>query len=177
MQVTRWDMLPVASHCQCTARSGKEKLKRTGRDAGRVGSGKSGCRARTADCRARKKRKMPSRYRCMGRSDLVAGVDEQLRSDRSPEHIAGPIRLDYPENQIMRISGRPSPAEVFNLAITAALATCMHRGDHSMVLPVSASIVLASGGTAASALSLSLAGLPSSSCNMRWALGARSDSG
>ena len=101
----------------------------------------------------------------------------QLRSDRSPEHIAGPIRLDYPEDQIMRISGRPSPAEVFNLALTAALATCMHRGDHSMVLPVSASIVLASGGTAASALSLSLAGLPSSSCNMRWALGARSDSG
>ena len=113
MQVTRWDILPVASHCQCTARSGKEKLKRTGRDAGRVGSGKSGCRARSADCRARKKRKMPSRYRCMGRSDLVAGVDEQLRSDRSPEHIAGPIRLDYPEDQIMRISGRPSPAEVF----------------------------------------------------------------
>ena len=34
----------------------------------------------------------------MSRPDLVAGVDEQLRSDRSPGHIAGPIRLDYPED-------------------------------------------------------------------------------
>lgn len=47
-------------------------------------------------------------YRCMSRSDLVVWVDKKLRSDWSPEQIAGCPRLDYPEDAGMRISERPS---------------------------------------------------------------------
>ena len=64
----------------------------------RQGSAKSGCHARTADHRARKRGKMPRHDRCMSRSDLVARVDEQLHSDWPPEQSAGRLRLDYPED-------------------------------------------------------------------------------
>ena len=44
----------------------------------------------------------------MSRSDLVVWVDKKLRSDWSPEQIAGCPQLDYPEDAGMRISERPS---------------------------------------------------------------------
>ena len=40
----------------------------------------------------------------MNRPELVAWVDEKLRANWSPEQIAGRIRLEYPEDQSMRIS-------------------------------------------------------------------------
>ena len=65
---------------------------------------KSGYRSQTAERRARKRRNMPRHYRSMSRPELLAYVDEKLRSDWSPEQIAGRIRLDYPQDQTMRIS-------------------------------------------------------------------------
>lgn len=65
---------------------------------------KSGYRAQTADCRARKRRAIPRHYRCMSRSGLVAWVGEKLRGDWSPEQIAARLRLDYPEDASMRVS-------------------------------------------------------------------------
>ena len=72
----------------------------------RRNSSKSGYRAQTAERRARKRRRMPRHYRCLNRPELVAYVDEQLRNDWSPEQIAGRIRLDYPQDQSMRISAQ-----------------------------------------------------------------------
>ena len=40
----------------------------------------------------------------MNRPELLAWVDEKLRANWSPEQIAGRIRLEYPEDQKMRIS-------------------------------------------------------------------------
>ena len=40
----------------------------------------------------------------MNRPGLLAWVDEKLRANWSPEQIAGRIRLEYPEDQSMRIS-------------------------------------------------------------------------
>ena len=40
----------------------------------------------------------------MNRPELVAWVDEKLRANWSPEQIAGRIRLEYTEDQSMRIS-------------------------------------------------------------------------
>ena len=65
---------------------------------------KSGYRSQTAERRARKRRNMPRHYRSMSRPELLAYVDKKLRSDWSPEQIAGRIRLDYPQDQTMRIS-------------------------------------------------------------------------
>ena len=70
----------------------------------RRNSSKSGYRAQTAERRTQKRRRMPRHYRCLNRPELVAYVDEQLRNDWSPEQIAGRIRLDYPQDQSMRIS-------------------------------------------------------------------------
>ena len=60
----------------------------------------------------------------MSHSDLIARIDEQLRSDCSPEQIAGRLRLHYPEDAGMRISGRASAAGALrprSLAIPAAV--------------------------------------------------------
>ena len=70
----------------------------------RRNSSKSGYRAQTADRRAQKRREIPRHYRCLTRPELLAYVDEKLRSDWSPEQIAGRIRLDYPRDPTMRIS-------------------------------------------------------------------------
>ena len=40
----------------------------------------------------------------MRRPELITWVDEKLRANWSPEQIAGRIRLEYPEDQSMRIS-------------------------------------------------------------------------
>jgi len=64
----------------------------------------SGYRHQTAQRRAESRRKMPRHYRCQDRPELVAYVDEKLRSDWAPEQIAGRIRLDYPHDHTMRIS-------------------------------------------------------------------------
>ena len=40
----------------------------------------------------------------MRRPELITWVDEKLRANWSPEQIAGHIRLEYPEDQKMRIS-------------------------------------------------------------------------
>ena len=69
-----------------------------------VGSAKRGYCAQSAERRARKRRKRPRHYRCMNRPGLIAWVDEKLRANWSPEQIAGRIRLEYPEDQSMRIS-------------------------------------------------------------------------
>ena len=70
----------------------------------RRNSSKSGYRAQTAEHRARKRLAMPRHYCCLNRLELVSYVDEKLRNDCSPEQIAGRIRLDYPQDQSMRIS-------------------------------------------------------------------------
>ena len=70
----------------------------------RRNSSKSGYRAQTADRRTQKRRRMPRHYCCLSRPELVAYVDKKLRNDYSPEQIAGRIRLDYPQDQSMRIS-------------------------------------------------------------------------
>ena len=67
-------------------------------------SAKRGYRAQSAERRARKRRKRARHYRCMNRPELLAWVDEKLRANWSPEQIAGRIRLEYPEDQSMRIS-------------------------------------------------------------------------
>ena len=67
-------------------------------------SAKRGYRAQSAERRARKRRKRARHYRCMNRPGLIAWVDEKLRANWSPEQIAGRIRLEYPEDQSMRIS-------------------------------------------------------------------------
>ena len=59
--------------------------------------------------------------------------NEQLRSDRSPEHIAGPIRLDYPEDQIMRISGRPSARWISAAALPGDAGNSHDRDRKSVV--------------------------------------------
>ena len=69
-----------------------------------VGSAKRGYCAQSAERRARKRRKRARHYRCMNRPGLLAWVDEKLRANWSPEQIAGRIRLEYPEDQSMRIS-------------------------------------------------------------------------
>ncbi|MDO5675255.1 MAG: helix-turn-helix domain-containing protein, partial [bacterium] len=47
----------------------------------RRNSSKKGYRAQTADQRAKKRRKMPRHYRSMSWLELLAYVDEKLRSD------------------------------------------------------------------------------------------------
>ena len=47
---------------------------------------------------------MPRHYRSLSRPELIAYVDEKLCNDWSFEQIAGCIRLDYPQDQSMRIS-------------------------------------------------------------------------
>ena len=69
-----------------------------------AGSAKKGYRAQSAERRAHKRRKRARHYRCMNRPGLIAWVDEKLRANWSPEQIAGRIRLEYPEDQSMRIS-------------------------------------------------------------------------
>ena len=69
-----------------------------------AGSAKKGYRAQSAERRAHKRRKRPRHYRCMRRPELITWVDEKLRANWSPEQIAGRIRLEYPEDQSMRIS-------------------------------------------------------------------------
>ncbi|MGI6656839.1 MAG: transposase [Desulfobulbus sp.] len=55
----------------------------------RRNSSKKRLSSQTADRCPQKRRKMPRHYRCLIRTELVARIDEKLRSDWSPEQIAG----------------------------------------------------------------------------------------
>ena len=69
----------------------------------RRNSSKSGYRAQIAERRAQKRRRMPRHYRSLSQPGLIAYVDEKLCNDWSFEQIAGRIRLDFPQDQSMRI--------------------------------------------------------------------------
>lgn len=98
----------VDSRCQCSTRSGREKVKWAGRDSGRVGSvrhqaaGRSPPRSRSACCR---------------RLDLPKGRKEAIVTMR-----VSLIAFDtVSKARCMLQKGQ------INRALTAALAGCMHR--------------------------------------------------
>lgn len=67
-------------------------------------SSKNGYRHKTAQARSAYRRSQPRHFRCQSQPALVTYVGEKLRNDWAPEQIAGRIRLDYPDDPIMRIS-------------------------------------------------------------------------
>lgn len=79
-------------------------------------SSASGYRASTAQKRAEDRRSQPRHYRCQSRLELVAYVDKKLRTDWSPEQIAGRIRLEHPHNGQMRVSSET----IYRWAYTAS---------------------------------------------------------
>jgi len=82
----------------------------------RRNSSKSGYHHQTAQARSASRRSQPRHYRCQNRPLLVAYVDKMLRRDLSPEQIAGRIRIDYPDEPLMRIS----PETIYHWVYTGA---------------------------------------------------------
>ena len=93
----------------------------------RQDSSKSGYCARAADCRVQTRRKMPRHDHRMSPSNLIAWADEKHCRDWPPERIAGPLRLDYPEDQSMHIRGRASTAGTMPLSslVVPAIVICV----------------------------------------------------
>ena len=96
----------------------------------RQGSAKSGCHARTADHRARKRGKMPRHDRCMSRSDLVARVDEPLHSDWPPEQSAGRMRPGSAAATRTRVASCDSTSQ--GAAACAKAREALLKADHRL---------------------------------------------
>jgi transposase, IS30 family len=54
--------------------------------------------------RALQRRRQPRHHRRHNHAPLLSHVEKRLREDWSPETIAGRLRMDYPENEDMRVS-------------------------------------------------------------------------